>query len=107
MIDLIQLHEALRWSGFGPDVPFHATDSAHEMKLRKVLEELGDTQLADERIAELEEEVEQAEAERDEAQNDLKTEERERVRLDQEVERLNNELRARDDAAFAASEAAR
>jgi hypothetical protein len=53
MIDLIQLHEALRWSGLGPDVPFHATDSSHEMKMRKFLEELGDTQLADEVIDEL------------------------------------------------------
>jgi hypothetical protein len=107
MIDTYQLHDALRFSGLAPDVPFHATDSSHEMKMRKFLQELGDTQLADERIAELEEEVEQAEAERDEAQRDLRDEERERSRLEQEVSRLNAELRARDDAAFAASEAAR
>jgi len=60
MIDLIQLHDVLRFSGFGPDVPFHMTESGHELKLRKLADELEESgvfaEYAEE-IRELEEQV--------------------------------------------------
>ena len=65
-IDLIQLREALRHSGFAGDVPFHMTDAAHESKLLKLRDELVDGGLFDdieeleERIGELEIELEAA-----------------------------------------------
>jgi hypothetical protein len=95
MIDLIQLHEALRWSGLGPDVPFHATDSSHEMKMRKFLEELGDTQLADEVIDELKEELEYAEGRISNEQEESRRLSLELEERDSEIRHLCEQLRAR------------
>jgi hypothetical protein len=101
MIDVIQLHDALRFSGFGPDVPFHAADSAHELKLRKVLSELGDASVPDERddrIAELELIEEGLESDLAEAKREIGS-------LEGDVRRLNAELRARSEAAVSSAEA--
>lgn len=71
MTDVIEMHEALRWSGFGPDAPFHATDSSHELKVLKLLEELGDTPAAAEQIEELKSEVSYLESRIRELESDL------------------------------------
>lgn len=87
MIDTYQLHDALRFSGLGPDVPFHATDSSHEMRMRKFLEELGDTRIPDERddqiqelereLAEVKRDLDDVTGERDKAEADYREAKRE------------------------------
>ena len=98
MIDTHQLHDALRFSGLAPDVPFHATDSSHELRLQKLIRELTESNVRDERdleIMTLQARVEELERELDEVAS-------ERDRAEAGWREAKRELNARGDAELAA-----
>lgn len=103
MIDIITMHEALRWSGLGPDAPFHATDSAHELKLQKLLSELDGKSWDDEQIEELKAERDGYEGEANELRHDLDQEEALRCDTERELREARNEIRNLEDKLAARS----
>lgn len=96
MNELYQLHSAVRNAGLCPDVPYHMTDSAHELKLRRLLEELSEDPFPDPRDDKIEElEVELAEVTENEreAKEELRAEESLNSDLRGEIDDLNATIR--------------
>jgi uncharacterized coiled-coil DUF342 family protein len=107
MIDIITMHEALRWSGLGPDAPFHATDSSHELKIQKLLSELDGKSWDEELLEEVKSERDQYEGDANELRRDLDQEEALRRDTERELHQAKNEIRTLEDklAAVAAGAA--
>jgi hypothetical protein len=86
MIDVLKLHDVLRFSGLAPDVPFHSVGCSHELKLRKVLDELelpdpGEFEDLKARVQELERELDAEVETAEEAERELREARRELARL--------------------------